>query len=173
MANLNLPLFSNTIADPTGWVNQVTRSLSAVAFSPVELLTGAPVPTLGKIFLIGTGASLPLVSGDVLVYTTLTVSGYQTFTPIDGTVVGGYTRKTTASTADWVQTEFANGAVYVAGAPGTIAVPTAFKGICDVVVPFFTPVTFTSTLANGGLMGTALTSGVYRLFQDSTKSILS
>jgi hypothetical protein len=173
MANLNFPLFQNSIADAPGWVNQITRSLTGALYSPIERVTALPSPTLDRVFLLGVGVVAPLVSGDILVYTTTSAAGYQTYTPIDGTVVGGYTRKTTLGVANWVQTEFADGAIYRVTASGSVAVPTTFRGICTIVIPAGLTATFTTTLMVGGVMGTLVSSGIYFLFQDGVNSILS
>lgn len=173
MANLNLPLFQNSIADAPGWVNQITRSLTNATFSPIERITIAPPQVLDKVYLLGIGVPAPFTSGDALVYTTLSAAGYQTFTPIDGTVIAGFTRKTNAGTADWVQTEFAHDAIYLVSVSGAVAVPTTFRGVCTIVIPATRTATFTSTLTNGGAMGTLLSSGVYYLYQDATNAILT
>ena len=105
MATLNLSSLTNTTADPSVLFNQYVNALSSIAFTaPPTRITALPTtPVANQIYLLGSGIPTPLTAGDVLVYINpASPTGYVTFTPANGAIVGAFIRQGSGSLIDWV-----------------------------------------------------------------------
>jgi hypothetical protein len=181
IANTTLPEYISGMLNGADWVNQMNSILAFAAIQEnvkKEVISASFTPNVGTLYLIAAGSISPYTPGTIAIWYDPTKPP-QGFNPASGTVIGGWTKNTAGN--DWVNnsiTDCRNGSIFktTTTVPLAIIIPNLLEGEMTIV---HAGSAFLTVFPGSGRTGlgkvspvTPLSTGVYKVFQDSSVTVI-